>query len=425
MKLVRSLLAASLLTCSFSYAAELEPLPEPLSLEAALTLSALTPAQQAQMANESLAQAQLSGVEASDDATIDFRARARWIDPSYKSTDPSHNDSSASITVRKELYDFGQSETELASSQQSAEAQAFETQRQKQLAQLAVMRAFYDVVLSDLAFARDNEWMAIAYIQADRAKQRNEMGQVNDVDMLALEAISQEVRRRRFESESRQRLSRAQLAIAMGRPGDLVSTVARPSVELPKEDPEDFDAYWNDVLKNNLQLKRLRQQRDAAKLSVKAAKQSDGPRVVGELDSLVMNRTTASTHPFAAGLLFEVPLSRGGRTEAAVASAEAKVTSAEAALRLKEYELREQALKLWLARSDLRAQLQEQKAKETYRDVYLDRSRALYELELKADLGDAMTKTSEVRLDIARVLFDWAMNEAKIKAMVGRLGEAQ
>lgn len=425
MKLVRSLLAASLLTCSFSYAAELEPLPEPLSLEAALTLSALTPAQQAQMANESLAQAQLSGVEASDDATIDFRARARWIDPSYKSTDPSHNDSSASITVRKELYDFGQSETELASSQQSAEAQAFETQRQKQLAQLAVMRAFYDVVLSDLAFARDNEWMAIAYIQADRAKQRNEMGQVNDVDMLALEAISQEVRRRRFESESRQRLTRAQLAIAMGRPGDLVSTVARPSVELPKEDPEDFDAYWNDVLKNNLQLKRLRQQRDAAKLSVKAAKQSDGPRVVGELDSLVMNRTTASTHPFAAGLLFEVPLSRGGRTEAAVASAEAKVTSAEAALRLKEYELREQALKLWLARSDLRAQLQEQKAKETYRDVYLDRSRALYELELKADLGDAMTKTSEVRLDIARVLFDWAMNEAKIKAMVGRLGEAQ
>ena len=425
MKLVRSLLAASLLTCSFSYAAELEPLPEPLSLEAALTLSALTPAQQAQMANESLAQAQLSGIEASDDATIDFRARARWIDPSYKSTDPSHNDSSASITVRKELYDFGQSETELASSQQSAEAQAFETQRQKQLAQLAVMRAFYDVVLSDLAFARDNEWMAIAYIQADRAKQRNEMGQVNDVDMLALEAISQEVRRRRFESESRQRLTRAQLAIAMGRPGDLVSTVARPSVELPKEDPEDFDAYWNEVLKNNLQLKRLRQQRDAAKLAVKAAKQSDGPRVVGELDSLVMNRTTGSTHPFAAGLLFEVPLSRGGRTDAVVASAEAKVTSAEAALRLKEYELREQALKLWLARSDLRAQLQEQKAKETYRDVYLDRSRALYELELKADLGDAMTKTSEVRLDIARVLFDWAMNEAKIKAMVGRLGEAQ
>ena len=57
--------------------------------------------------------------------------------------------------------------------------------------------------------------------------------------------------------------------------------------------------------------------------------------------------------------------------------------------------------------------------------MYLDRSRALYELELKADLGDAMTKTSEVRLDIARVLFDWAMNEAKIKAMVGRLGEAQ
>ena len=297
MKFKRSIFVVSLLGFSLTHAAELDPLPEPLSLEVALKLSAVTPTQQAQMANESLAQAQLSSVEASDDATIDFRARARWIDPSYKSTDPSHNDSSASITVRKELYDFGQSEAELAASQQSAEAQAYETQRQKQLAQLAVMRAFYDVVLSDLAFARDNEWMAIAFIQADRAKQRNEMGQVNDVDMLALEAVSQEVRRRRFESESRQRLTRAQLAIAMGRPGDLVSTVARPTVDLPKDDPEDFDAFWNEVFKSNLQLKRLRQQRDAAKLAVKAAKQSDGPRVVGELDSLVMNRSTGSTHP--------------------------------------------------------------------------------------------------------------------------------
>jgi len=75
-KLTRPLLAASLLSCSLSFAAELEPLPEPLSLEAALKFAVATPAQQAQMANESLAQAQLSGVEASYDATIDFRARA-------------------------------------------------------------------------------------------------------------------------------------------------------------------------------------------------------------------------------------------------------------------------------------------------------------------------------------------------------------
>ena len=58
-----------------------------------------------------------------------------------------------------------------------------------------------------------------------------------------------------------------------------------------------------------------------------------------------------------------------------------------------------------------------------YRDLYLDRSRALYELEVRTDLGDAMSQISDVRLRRARIMFDWAMNEAKLRAMTGSLLE--
>lgn len=56
-----------------------------------------------------------------------------------------------------------------------------------------------------------------------------------------------------------------------------------------------------------------------------------------------------------------------------------------------------------------------------YRELYLDRSRALYELEVKTDLGDAMTEISAVRLDMAQAEFDWMMTQARLKALAGRL----
>ena len=56
-----------------------------------------------------------------------------------------------------------------------------------------------------------------------------------------------------------------------------------------------------------------------------------------------------------------------------------------------------------------------------YRELYLDRSRALYELEVKTDLGDAMTEITAVNLDRARAEFAWLMTLAELDALRGRL----
>ncbi|MEN8128730.1 MAG: hypothetical protein ABFS45_00765, partial [Pseudomonadota bacterium] len=65
---------------------------------------------------------------------------------------------------------------------------------------LEIMRLFFDVILADLEYTRDNEAMAIAFVEADRAGDQNELGQVSDVDLLAKEDAYQARRIKRLVS---------------------------------------------------------------------------------------------------------------------------------------------------------------------------------------------------------------------------------
>ena len=78
-------------------------------------------------------------------------------------------------------------------------------------------------------------------------------------------------------------------------------------------------------------------------------------------------------------------------------------------------------LDIWLELDTLRLRIEEVNALGDYRELYLDRSRALYELEVRTDLGDAMVQTSAVRLQRAEVVFDWLLAQARLAALAGRL----
>jgi len=401
-----------------------EALPEPMSLAEALRLSRPEVPQlmRAEAGRQSAIAEKLSA-DALSAVQLSASARARVIEPSYKSDDDDRNDSRAILSLRKRLYDFGYSDSLEESAEHAVKAGHLQYRQARQQAHLEVMRAFFDVLLADLEYARDNEAMSIAFIAADRARDRNELGQMSDVDMLQAEADYQQVRRRQYASSNRQLLSRSRLALAMGRPGELVSDLVPPSIALPEEDPDDFEAFWQQVLENNPELLALRAASEASRQRLAAARAANGPVLSAEVDASVYNRNTSSTHPFAAGLALEIPLLDGGRRDAGVARAQAAVSEADAALREALLRLDQAARELWSARRTLRVDIQASRAMQDYRDLYLDRSRALYELEVKTDLGDAMTQITEVRLQLSRSLFDWAMNEARIKSMTGQLLE--
>ena len=82
--------------------------------------------------------------------------------------------------------------------------------------------------------------------------------------------------------------------------------------------------------------------------------------------------------------------------------------------------LRQAALEQLLSIALLEAQQRENSVEIDYRDLYLDRSRTLYELEVKADLGDAMTNQTTARLAQMETDYQLLMSWAVLDALQGR-----
>jgi hypothetical protein len=60
-----------------------------------------------------------------------------------------------------------------------------------------------------------------------------------------------------------------------------------------------------------------------------------------------------------------------------------------------------------------------------HRDLVLERSRGLYEMELKSNLGTSMTDTVEANLRVRRNEYLLALDFARLEAMLGRPLEAK
>lgn len=416
------LAAVALALIAQAIAADEQALPEPLSLADALALARTDlPQIELAMAERDASAASLAEVEALGGVRLSAIGEARAVRPVYKSPDRDKNDSSARIALTKRLYDFGYSEAREAAARLAGDSSEWGHLDARQQARLNIMQRFFDVILADLQFARDNEAMAGAFIDADRARDRHELNRVSDVDLLAFEAAYQQALQLRVQSQAQQRAARSLLALAMGRPDDLAANLLRPAApEIPSAQP-DYDSLLAAVLQGNPRLQGLRAQVDSARAAVEAARNAYGPVLSGELDASVYNRQTASTHPLGGGLVLEVPLLTGGAKDADVAAARAALRRSRAALTAAEYGLRQQVLELWLRLGNLRTRLNGLKVRGDYRELYLDRSRALYELEVKTDLGDAMTEISAVELDLAQAEFDWVMTQARLDALAGSL----
>lgn len=220
---------------------------------------------------------------------------------------------------------------------------------------LEVMQRFFDVLLADLSFARDNEAMAVAYVQLDRARARAELGQFSPLRVAELDAEYQRIRRQRAASEAAQRLTRSLLAQALGRPDSLPSKLTLP--DLPDKAPE--VPVLADV--------------------IAAARANNG-----RIQHL------------------------------------AKPLSSSAASTLLDMDLAQNALEL-ITRLELLGLIAEQAEAETYwRDLKLDESRTLYELEAQADLGFSMSQQTRARRDQEQVALCQALTLAELDALRGK-----
>ena len=398
-----------------------EPLPDPLTLDDALKLSRAHPVLQLATAEVQSAQAKLDNLLAQDDLQLSLVGSLRHIEPAEESAFQQHNDSYIGLRLSKTLYDFGYSEAGEAAARKKLEGRRWLEQEVRQNRQLKITEAFFSVILADLEYARDNEAMAIAYVRQDKAQDRHELGKLSDIGLLEKQSMYQKVLQRRATSAARQRLTRTQLANAMNRPTELADNLIDPAFPDPVFPAPDLETLLAEVQQNNPRIKWLRAALESANQSVRQADSRYAPTLRGEVGATEYYRETRSTTPFEAALVLEVPLYTGGLADSEVAVALAKVEETRSLLQQSELKMRQQAVEYWLELETLKVKLKELEVLDDYRELYLDRSRSLYDLEVTSDLGDAMVQTSDVILQKTRARFQWMLAVAKLNALRGTL----
>jgi outer membrane protein TolC len=271
------------------------PLPSPLTLEFALAIAEQGhPSLHAAAAGVALAAADQAAAAAQNAPRLDLTTRLWAIDPSPLAYDQDSNDSSVRLRLSKRLYDFGHSERALAATTGEQRGREWQLMDARRRHRIEVMARYFDVLTADLAAARDNEAMAVAFVTLDKLQDRHELGQVNDVELAAQQHLYQEARRRRLAGEQQQRIQRARLANLLNRPGELsavLQTPALPDLERPRGD---LDQLTRQALATSPTLLALRERVGAAEQRMAAARSRHGPVLLGEVMATDYQRENSS-----------------------------------------------------------------------------------------------------------------------------------
>ncbi len=398
-------------------------LPVPLTLEFALGLaSADHPELQIEVAELARAKAEQRRVDAETGVNVTLFGRLRWVDPpSSPIIQESRDDHLIKLSLEKSLYDFGRSAAKenitLAERNQRALIY-FDTFARHRI---SIMAAFFDVLLADQAYARDTEEMSMTFVNSDRARERNELGQLSDIKLMETRSLFQASRLRQARSEAAQRTTRARLADLLNRPGQLSEELSIPRLSFSaRKPPEDVHAWFAELEQSNPQLRALMAQQTSAKAQLSLARADNNPVLSGRLEVSEFTRTFGGNDNWRAGISLDVPLFDGGRSAALQARSRAELRKAEASLEQQRRVLRQELLDTWTELQTLRVEKQSLASDQEYRDLYLDLRRAQYELEVASDLGDAMVSMSALRYRVMRAEFATALAWARIDALLGR-----
>ncbi len=391
-----------LLNATTSWAAEAQPpqpLPEPLTLEYALSLAsdASHPEQQIFEADIRAAQADKLTAESGLGLNTWVEARLRFYQPPVNLfPDESRDDHRLGIFVDKTLYDFGRTRALVSAADKQIESSRILYQNSLRNRRIQIMQHYFDVLLADMNFYRYNEEMAVVYVALDKLRDKYEMGQVSDLQVLEKESEYQKVRKLRARSQNLQRVTRARLAYVLGHPGDLPGTVAKPE-SLPQLERKlaEVEILQQQALRESPRIRSLRAEITAARSLVDAANADGKPRLIGSAEASAYSKVRARNDTWRVNVILTVPLTTGGKVDAATSRERAEVYRLKAELSDLEEQIRQEVLELWLEIEGLYLQRDEMQTRTDYREIYLDRSRALYELEVNTDLGDAMVRVTE------------------------------
>lgn len=398
-----------------------EPLPEPLTFEVALN-TARNPAHfdLVQIEQQLIAlRAELGVKQGEYGFSVDLIGRFREVGTSkFALPGDDDGDNAASLVVSKPLYDFG-----LQNSRESyltLQLQALEFQKQMLIERrrLEIMEKYFAVLNADNDFISENEALAIGFIRYDNAVEDQELGLVSEIEVLRLQSAYEVIRQQRSLAVHQQRLTRAMLAEAMGYPNQLSSDLEIPGINSQRSLPEDIEVSVARALIHSPESRLANANARAAQAAIGIAESSNNPSLDLELEISRYERESRLRDDWRASLYFEFPLYSGASADK-VDLAQAKHRIALASQQQLQSHLRLEVLEIWQQLQQLQLKIQGESIEQDYREIYLDRSRAEYELEFKTDLGDSMVLYSRSNSQRLRTLYAFELAYQRLTALTG------
>ncbi|MFP5417969.1 MAG: TolC family protein [Gammaproteobacteria bacterium] len=329
-------------------------------------------------------------------------------------------DNVARIVARKPLYDFGRTSQAIAAADQEVAARQSSLFNVQNSRRIEIMARYFDALLADMQYAADNELMAVTYIAFDNARDRFEVGQISQPELVRIEATFQDVRERRNAGLQRMSSARQKLAHAMNRPGELPSELVDPALKDNGRAVPDYEALMAWAMKNNPRLLAAQAQLNAVEARVASLRAENRPLLDAEVVGGNYSRASATRDDLSVGLVVSIPLYQGGRIDSRVARELANRERLAAELEKLRRELSESLFATVQEITWLRDSARPAADKQIeYRDWALERARAEYELELKTNLGSSMAETQLASMRRKQVEYGLALALARLEALSG------
>jgi len=331
------------------------------------------------------------------------------------------SDNSVRLVARKTLYDFGRSSNAEQAAEFELKAREADLTTTFDQRRLDIMARYFDVLLADMQYTVDNELMAVYYVNYDQGKDRLAQGEISSVELAKLESSYQDILLKRNASAQRQRITRAMLANAMNRPGVLPDDLEDPKLPGNQRALPDYQTLLPIMLHNNPRLHAQQEMLAASQERISSLRAENGPTLDAEVEAADYSRPATTRNSYSAGLILSWPLYQGNRSDSRVARELARFSKLQARAEKLKMDLTQALLETCLDITQLQSTAREAARKYTdYRDLQLERSRGLYELELKSNLGTSMSETSDARLRARRNEYQLALNFARLEALLGK-----
>ncbi|HUW49524.1 MAG TPA: TolC family protein [Sulfuricella sp.] len=353
------------------------------------------------------------------DLAVNLEAGLRRAVPS-PGPDSSISDNSLRLNARKNLYDFGRTAFAGQAARATVEAREAGLLDAREQRRIEVMARFFGVLAADMQFTADNETMAVAYVNADNGRDRFKVGQISSAELAELEHRYQEILVKRNASQSRARIARARLANAMNQPGQLAAELEDPKLEANNRTLPEYETLLPAMLENNARMRSKLALLDASRQRMEALRAENSPVLDAEVEAANWSREATTRDNLRAGVVLTWPLYQGRRVSAPLAREQAQFHRLQAEADKLKMDLSDALLDTWSEIDQLQHSVRAAARKQVeYRDLALEKARGQYEVELKANLGDAMAATMAAKLRERTTEYRLALAFARLEALLG------